>query len=65
MNVLHRSHLPRLVGVSIAAALLASAISIALASSLSNISQPGDYISTPAHHAAPPTDTGRNLRTAA
>ena len=53
MHVLHRSHLPRLVSVSIAAAILATVISLALASSLSNINQPSDNTSTPAHHAAP------------
>jgi hypothetical protein len=53
MHVLHRPHLPRLVGVSVAAAILASAISIALASSLSGISQPSASASTPGHHAAP------------
>ncbi len=53
MYVLHRPHLPRLVSVSVAAAILASAISIALASRLSSISQPSDGTSTPAHLAAP------------
>jgi hypothetical protein len=52
MHVLHRSHLPRLVSVSITAAILAIVISLALASSLSNINQPSDITSTPAHHAA-------------
>jgi hypothetical protein len=47
MHVLHRPHLPRLVGVSIAAAI------IALASRLSNINEPSDNTSTLAHHAAP------------
>jgi hypothetical protein len=39
MHVLHRPHLPRLISVSIAAAILAIVISLVLASSLSNISQ--------------------------
>jgi hypothetical protein len=36
VHVLHRPHLSRLVGVSIAAAMLATVISTALASSLSD-----------------------------
>ena len=42
MHVLHRPHLPGLVNVGIAAAILAIVISLALASSLSNINQTGD-----------------------
>ena len=42
MHVLHRPHLPRLISVSIAAAILTIAISLALASGLSNINQPGN-----------------------
>ncbi len=39
MHVLHRSHLPRLISVSIAAAVLAIVISLAFAASISNITQ--------------------------
>jgi hypothetical protein len=39
MHVLHRPHLPRLISVTIVAAILAIAISLALAGTLSNISQ--------------------------
>ena len=53
MHVLHRPHLPRVTGVSIAAAILAIVISLALASSLSNLSQPNDTMGTPARHTAP------------
>jgi hypothetical protein len=42
MHVLHRPHLPRLISVSIAAAILTITISLALASGLSNINQPGN-----------------------
>jgi hypothetical protein len=52
MHVLHRSHLPGLVSVSIAAAILAIVISLALASSLSNINQTGDNASISARHSA-------------
>ena len=41
MHVLHRPHLPRLIGVSIAAAILAIVITLALAA-LNDISQPRD-----------------------
>jgi len=53
MHVLHRPHLPRLVSVSIAAAILAIVLSLALASSLSNISQPNDTASKSAPRTAP------------
>ena len=42
MHVLHRPHLPRLISVSIAAAILAIVISLALASSLNTISETAD-----------------------
>jgi hypothetical protein len=54
MHVLHRPHLARLVSVSIAAAILTVVISLALASSLSDISQPGGSASVSAHRAVPP-----------
>jgi hypothetical protein len=41
MLVLHRLHLPRLIGVSIAAAILSIAMSLVLAGSLSKIDRPG------------------------
>ena len=53
MHVLDRPHLPRLISVSIAAAILAIVISLALASSLSNISQPANGTSVSAHRTAP------------
>jgi hypothetical protein len=53
MHAVHRPHLPRLVSVTIVAAILAIVISLGLATSLSTISQPGDAIGTPAHHATP------------
>ena len=55
MHVLHRSHLPRLISVSIAAAILAIVISLALAlaSSLSNISAPANGTSMSPHRTAP------------
>ena len=52
MHVLHRPHLPRLITASLAAFIFATVISLALASSLSNISQPGNGTSMPAHHSA-------------
>jgi len=42
MHVLHGPRLPRLISVSIAAAILTIAISLALASGLNNINQPGN-----------------------
>ena len=53
MHVLHRPHLPRMISVSVAAAILAIVISLALASSLSNIGQPPMGTSMSAHRAAP------------
>ena len=53
MHVLHRPHLPRPISVSIVAAILAIVISLALASSLSNISQPGNGTSMSGHRTAP------------
>jgi hypothetical protein len=50
MHVLHRPHLPRLISLSIVAALLAIAVSLALASGLNDISQPGNGTSMPAYH---------------
>jgi hypothetical protein len=41
MHVLHRPHPPRLISVSIAAGILTMTISLALASGLSDINQPG------------------------
>jgi hypothetical protein len=41
MHVLHRPHLPRHVSLSVVAAILAIAISFALAHGLSTLSQPG------------------------
>jgi hypothetical protein len=52
MHVLHRPDLPRLVSASVAAFILAIVISLVLASSLSNISQPGNGTSMPADHSA-------------
>ncbi len=48
MHVLYRPHLPRLISVSIAAAVLAIAISLAFAASISNITQPADNTSVSA-----------------
>jgi hypothetical protein len=53
MHVLRRPHLARLISVSIAAAILAIAISLTLASTLNNISQSSDNTGTPVRHAAP------------
>jgi hypothetical protein len=53
MHVLHRPDLPGLVSFNIAAAILAIVISLALASSLSNINQTGDHASISARHSAP------------
>ena len=53
MHVLDRPHPPRLVSVSIAAAILAIVISLALASSLSNISRPANGTSMSAHRTDP------------
>lgn len=48
MHVLHRPHLPRLISVSIAAAVLAIAISLAFAASISTITQPTNNTSVSA-----------------
>jgi hypothetical protein len=53
MHVLHRPHVPRLIGVSITAAILALVISLMLASGLNNISQPGGNSNGPVGRAAP------------
>jgi hypothetical protein len=53
MHVLHRPHLPRLITVSIAAAIVAIVISLALASTVSNVGQPAESPSTSAHPTAP------------
>jgi hypothetical protein len=53
MHVLDRPRLPRLVSVTIAAAILAIAISLALASTLNNVSQSSSNTVTPVRHAAP------------
>jgi hypothetical protein len=60
MHVLHRPHLPHLISVSIVAAILAIVISLALASSLSNISQPANGTSMAAHHSAPAPASSRH-----
>jgi hypothetical protein len=52
MHVLHRPHLPRLVSVSIAAAILAIAILLAHAGTLNNIGQSSPNTGTPVRHAA-------------
>ena len=62
MHVLHRPHLPRLISVSIAAAILAIVISLALASSLSNLSQPND--TSMSAHRTDPELTGARHTTA-
>ncbi|MDQ2897172.1 MAG: hypothetical protein M3Y09_16270 [Actinomycetota bacterium] len=53
MHVLDRSHLPRLISVSIAAAVLAIVISLAFAASISNITQPANNTSVSARPSAP------------
>lgn len=53
MHVLHRPHLPRLVSVSIAAAILTIVVSLALASGLRSINQTGGTASTFVRHSAP------------
>ena len=53
MHVLHRPNLPRLISVSIAAAVLAIVISLAFARSLSNFSEPASGTSISAHRTAP------------
>ena len=53
MHVLDRPHLPRLISVSIAAAMLAIVISLALASSLSNIGRPANGTTVSAHRTDP------------
>lgn len=63
MHVLDRPHLPRLISVSIAAAILAIVISLALASSLSNINRPSNVTGSPAHHTAPGLSTALHTNT--
>ena len=58
MHVLHRPQLPRLISVSIAAAIVAIVISLALASSMSSVSQPGGAISVAIPQAAPAQGSG-------
>lgn len=53
MHVLHRSHLPRPVSVSIAATIVAILISLALTTSRSNISQPIAATGAPARYTVP------------
>ena len=53
MHVLDRPHLPRLISFSIAAAMLAIVISLALASSLSNIGRPANGKTVSAHRTDP------------
>lgn len=55
MHVLHRPHLPHLISLSIAAAVLAIAISLALTASISTISQPANNTSTPGQIVTAPT----------
>lgn len=63
MHAVDRSHLPRLVSVSIAAAILTIVISLALASGVSSINQTGDNASTFVRHSASATPS--TLQTAA
>jgi hypothetical protein len=53
MHVLHRPHLLRLISVTVLAAILAIAISLAFARSLSAVSQPSDNPSSSTRNAAP------------
>jgi hypothetical protein len=53
MHVLHRPHLPRVISVSVVAAILAIAISLAFARSLDAVSQPSDNTSISARQPAP------------
>jgi hypothetical protein len=53
MLVLHRPHLPRLIRVSLVAAILAIAISLALASSLRSVDQPGGSAGPAVREGAP------------
>jgi hypothetical protein len=53
MHVLHRPHLPRLISVSIAAAILTIAISLALASGLSDINHLGSNTGPAVRESAP------------
>lgn len=57
MHVLHRPHLPRLISVSIAAAVLAIAISLALAARISTISQPANNAGISRQSAPAPTSS--------
>jgi len=57
MQVLHRPHLPRLISVSIAAAVLTIAISLAFAAGISNITQPGSNPSVSARQSTTPAVT--------
>jgi hypothetical protein len=52
MHVLQRPHLPRLISVTVVAAVLAIVISLALASTVSNLSQSRGNTGTPARHTA-------------
>ena len=63
MHVLHRTYLPRLVSASIVAAILAIVISLAFASGLSNISQPGSGTSMAADHSAVAPASARHTTT--
>ena len=53
MHVLHRPHLLRLISVTVIAAILAIAISLAFARSLDAVSQPSDNTSISAQNPAP------------
>jgi hypothetical protein len=53
MQVLQRPHLPRLISVSVVAAVIAIATSFALARGLSTITQPSNYAAFPVGHTAP------------
>jgi hypothetical protein len=63
MHVLHRPHLPRLVSVTLIAAILSIVISLALASTLSNLSQSGGGAGASTRHGAP-APSGSTLSTA-
>jgi hypothetical protein len=53
MHVLHRPQLPRLIGVSVFAAILAILISLVIATSVNNINQPGGNSIAAVRHTAP------------
>ena len=63
MHVLHRPHVPRLVSVSMIAAILAIVISLALASTVNNISQPANGTSMTPHRTAPAVTSALHTNT--